>query len=272
MIRFPTIYSFGMYSDNNNFDLTAPSYCRNAPTKPFHRRSAWIVLKKLKERDTRLLLEIKAQDIERNLMTMKLFPLNGLLTKDQHEVFYMKPSRHIPRKTPTKTVIKELAYVMNTMLEKESNNTNGIAFLANMDDWEFGKHFETQYCYDFMKMLQGGRIPVRVQLFLIVNPKPWFKYVWSIMSPMLSEEFRAKVQMIPESLLVEYLADGYDQYLPDEMESGKAPTSTIVQNFVRHRLRVEHSMHVRVKPSMSSSFRRPKRKKILSSLFAAKGA
>ena len=202
---------------------------------------------------------------------MKLFPVPGLFTKNQLEAFYMKPSRHLPRTTPTRAVIKELAYIMNTMLEKESNCTNGIAFTANMNDWEFGKHFETSYCSHFMKMLQGERIPVRVELFLIVNPKPWFKYVWNIMRPMLSDEFRAKVHMISESLLVEYLANGYEQYLPDEMESGEVPTSSIVQNFVGHRLRVENSSQDQEQPRVSS-FRLPKRKKILSSFFVAKGA
>jgi hypothetical protein len=47
----------------------------------------------------------------------------------------MRPSRYVPKATSTRTIIDNLAYVMNTMVEKEHACSNGIGFLALMDDW-----------------------------------------------------------------------------------------------------------------------------------------
>jgi CRAL/TRIO domain len=90
-----------------------------------------------------------------------------------------------------------------------------------------------------MKMLQGHQIPVRVNFFLIVNPPDWFDKVWAMMRPMLSEDFRQKVRMLPESYLSEYLAHGYAVYLPNEMASGQADTEAIVNDFIACRQYIE---------------------------------
>jgi hypothetical protein len=90
-----------------------------------------------------------------------------------------------------------------------------------------------------MKMLQGHQIPVRVNFFLIVNPPDWFDRVWAMMRPMLSEDFRQKVRMLPEANLSEYLAHGYAVYLPNEMASGQADTEAIVNDFIACRQYIE---------------------------------
>merc|ERR1712125_313000 len=106
----------------------------------------------------------------------------------------------------------------------EKSATEGIAFLANMNDWTFTK-FSVSYCYEFMMMLQG-RVPVRVRLFLIMNP-------------MLAADFRKKVHIIPEAKLGEFLMDGYEDYLPDDFKSGKASTDDMVNDFIDYRKLVE---------------------------------
>jgi len=90
-----------------------------------------------------------------------------------------------------------------------------------------------------MNMLQGKTLPVRVNLFLIVNPPTWFNKVWSIMKGMLSEEFAKKVHMIPESQLSEHLATGYENFLPDDMATGQVCTHDLVRDFVQYRIFVE---------------------------------
>jgi hypothetical protein len=102
-----------------------------------------------------------------------LFPVPGLKSKDGHSVFYMMPARYFPAKTSTEEIIDNLAYCMNTMCDtSEKSSSEGIAFMAYMNDWKMS-NFSVSYCYQFMMMLQG-RIPVRVRLFLIVNPPGWF--------------------------------------------------------------------------------------------------
>ena len=123
---------------------------------------------------------------------------------------------------------------MHTMLEKERADCDGIGFLACMDDWSM-KNFDVDYCLQFMLGLQGFLYPVRVQLFLIVNPPSWFGGIWKIMKPMLVPSFRRKVKMIKESELPKYLQDDYVTYLPDDMSTGKANTEELVEDFVSYR-------------------------------------
>ena len=152
----------------------------------------------------------------------------------------MKPARYFPNKTSTEEIIDNLAYCMETMVEKEKACTEGIGFLANMDDWKMA-NFSVNYCYQFMMMLQG-RVPVRVRLFLIVNPPGWFDAIWTIMKPMLAPDFRKKVHMIPQTQLVDFLAAGYEEFLPDDVTGGKADTEQMVKDFVTFRKRYEQGM------------------------------
>jgi hypothetical protein len=83
--------------------------------------------------------------MERQLLTKTLFPVPGLKSMEGHDMFYMRPARYFPSETPAKTIIDNLAYVMNTMLENERPCTDGIGFLACMNDWtmrnfEVGSH------------------------------------------------------------------------------------------------------------------------------------
>ena len=109
--------------------------------------------------------------------------------------------------------------------------------MANMDGWKM-VNFSVSYCHQFMMMLQG-RVPVRVRLFLIVNPPSWFGKIWNIMKPMLAADFRKKVHMIPHTELSEHLMKDYMKYLPDDIEGGKVPTEDICKDFVAYRKFVE---------------------------------
>ena len=149
-------------------------------------------------------------------------------------MFYMRPARYFPKQTSTRTIIDNLSYAMHTILEKERPCRDGIGFLACMDDWTM-ENFNVDYCFQFMMALQGYIVPVRVQLFLIVNPPSWFGAIWKIMKPMLIPSFRKKVKMIKEKQLYKYLQDGFEEFLPDEMELGNADTDTMVEDFVAYR-------------------------------------
>uniref|UniRef100_A0A7S4JRV5 CRAL-TRIO domain-containing protein n=2 Tax=Odontella aurita TaxID=265563 RepID=A0A7S4JRV5_9STRA len=151
----------------------------------------------------------------------------------------MRPSRYFPSQTTTKDIIDNLAYCMDVMVEKEKACTEGIAFMANMADWGFS-NFSVSYCHQFMMMLQG-RVPVRVRLFLIVNPPGWFGTIWKIMKPMLADDFRKKVFMIPCSDLSDHLEANFQENLPDDIEIGKADTQGIVSDFIQYRKYVEET-------------------------------
>ncbi len=201
--------------------------CSPGPKK-FNAKTAWKVMKNF----DRKYLTLQATDMEDQLLTKTLFPIPGLKSADGHDMFYMRPSRYFPKKTSTKEIIENLGYCMEKMVDKEKACSEGIGFLAYMNDWKM-QNFSVDYCFQFMMMLQG-RVPARVRLFLIVNPPGWFDAIWKIMKPMLAKDFRKKVHMIPESDVGKFLADDYGAYLPDDMETGKAPTEPMVQDFIAY--------------------------------------
>lgn len=110
-------------------------------------------------------------------------------------------------------------------------------FCPALLDWKM-TNFSVNYCYQFMMMLQG-RIPVRVRMFLIVNPPSWFGKIWSIMKPMLAADFRKKVHVIPESELSKFLEKGYEKFLPQECKDGTVDTQALVEDFITYRKSVE---------------------------------
>jgi hypothetical protein len=157
----------------------------------------------------------------------------------QLPMFYMRPSRYFPRSTPIEEVIDNLAYIMLTMTVGDHDaQMNGIGFIANMNGWTFD-NFSVQYCSAFMSMLQGHVFPVHVELFLIVDPPTWFPAIWKIMKPMLSSNFRRKVNIVSQCDLHKYFLPGFEQFLPDEMGCGEAKTTDIVRDFITYRQHVE---------------------------------
>ena len=182
-------------------------------------------------------LELTAAVMEKQLLSKTLFVVPGLKSNEGHDVFYMRPGRYFPKETSTKTIIDNLAYCMQTMVEKEKACTEGIAFVANLTEWTMG-NFSVSYCLEFMKMLQG-KSPVRVRMFVIANPPSWFNVIWKIMKPMLAPDFRKKVHVIPQSQVGEFLMDGYPEFLCDDMEGGKANTDEMVRDFIAYRKEVE---------------------------------
>ena len=180
--------------------------------------------------------QLNAFDLQDQLLSKTLFPVPGLQTLQPYsDVFYMRPSRFFPKDTKTSDVINNLVYVMDHMTFK---NENGVAFIANMNDWTMS-NFSTEYCFKFMQVLQGRQFPAKVNLFLIVNPPSWFDKVWKIMKPMLSKGFRKKVHFTNEDELWTFLKVGYEEYLPDEFIDGKASTEQMVEDFVKYRKNLE---------------------------------
>jgi len=210
------------------------AYC-SPGEKKFNEKASWKVMKNFDRR----FLSLKAVDLEEQLLSKTLFPIPGLKTLEGgHDVFYMRPSRYFPSKTPTELIVDNLGYCMTSMQEgNEKSSREGIGFVANMDGWKMS-NFSVDYCLQFMNMLQG-KIPVRVRMFLIVNPPGWFGTIWSIMKPMLSKDFRKKVNVISETKLKKYLAEGFEEFLPDEFADGRASTDDIVKDFVAYRKSIE---------------------------------
>eukprot|EP00980_Cylindrotheca_fusiformis_P011564 scaffold2737_cov99-Cylindrotheca_fusiformis.AAC.10 len=100
-----------------------------------------------------------------------------------------------------------------------------------MDGWTMD-NFSMDYWRRFMHTLQGRAVPTKVELFLIVDPPSWFGKIWRIMKPMLSRSFSKKVRIIKQIKLRNYLQEGFEAYLPDEMDIGLKDTTRIVDDYV----------------------------------------
>ena len=166
------------------------------------------------------------------------FPVPGLKTRGGRDVFYLRPSRYFPRKAPTNNMIDLVVYVMNCMLEKEHGSIHGLGLVANMAGWTM-ENFSVSYWHKLLITLQGHRVPTRISVFLLVDPPSWFDSIWTIMKPMMSDDFQEKVAIVSSGDLERYLMDGYEQYLPDDMAVGKMCTKHIVKAFVSERKAIE---------------------------------
>lgn len=165
--------------------------------------------------------------------TKTLFPLVGLKTRrNDCDVIYMRPSRYFPsNKGKTSDLVDNLCYVLNDLSQTKEQCRNGVALVANMNDWTM-RNFSHDYCQQFLQALQGKQVPTKVQLFLIVNPPRWFGQVWRVMRPMLSKDFARKVYIIKERRLGDFLMDGYEQFLPDEFANGWKNTDEMLEDLL----------------------------------------
>lgn len=150
----------------------------------------------------------------------------------------MRPSRCAAKTAESRDVIHSLAYALNTMVEREAPCTQGVVFLANMDDFTMS-NFATDYWFQLMSILQGNLVPVRVNLFLIVSPPEWFGTILNIMKTMSTPDFQERLKMISEFELPQYLAAGYEEFLPNDMTTGEALTDELVGDFVEYRKAIE---------------------------------
>lgn len=57
----------------------------------------------------------------------------------------------------------------------------------------------------------------------------------------MAPSFRKRVKIVPERKIGSYLAPGYEQYLPDDMQTGLADTDAIINDFLIFRNFVERS-------------------------------
>lgn len=171
--------------------------------------------------------------VEAQLRTKTLVALPKLRSADGHEFLYMKPARFFPGKTDTADLIASLVYLLDHMTDHEDGMTQGIAFMANMEDWGYS-NFSVSYCRQFFETMQG-RFPVRVRTFLIINPPSWFGSIWRIIKSMISKEFAEKVHMPDYEGMKAFLHDDCSLAdLPDEF-GGELDVDEAIEDFIEYR-------------------------------------
>jgi CRAL/TRIO domain len=157
--------------------------------------------------------------------TQMVFPLSGMKTKDGHDCFYVRHSRFHPGQSSVEDAIDPLAYVMNSMCEKEANATNGIALISNFAGWKV-EQFSMEYFVLLISVLQSGAVPAVVTFY-------------AMMKRMMTPSFQRRVHFTPESRLGKYLKGGYQAYLPNEMATGCGIAREMVWDFYDARVHAE---------------------------------
>lgn len=172
--------------------------------------------------------------LQDSFVAKSLFPLSGLTTKKHDsQVVYTNPSRgdHSSRDSMTK-VLESLCYVMNDYSRTEQQCRDGIALITHLDGFE-REHFDEHEWHQFMTALQGGLVPTRVTLVLLVNPPAWFqKDVWRKLKSSMPSQFRRNVHAIVSDKLGDYLMEDYWTRLPSELPRGYRDADEIIEDYV----------------------------------------
>lgn len=162
------------------------------------------------------------------------FVIPGCCSRDGHQFLYMKPSKFTPGKEDLQELLHSLVYLMDCMAQDEQNATEGIAFMADMQDWKMS-NFGVKYAKAFFDTLQG-RYPLRVRMFLIVDPPSWFESVWKLIRPMMSNDFVAKTHIIHREELEAFVMG--PEHVPDAF-GGPIDVNAQLQAFIVERSKLK---------------------------------
>eukprot|EP00980_Cylindrotheca_fusiformis_P011555 scaffold2737_cov99-Cylindrotheca_fusiformis.AAC.1 len=182
-------------------------------------------------------LDLKMEgSLKDHFLKQMVFPLPDLRTrKGNAQVLYMRPSRYIAQSGTSSKLIENLCYVLNDMSNTKEECLNGVAVVMNMIGYE-ENNVDNEYWFQVMQVLLGNLVPTRVNLLLIVDAPSFFhSKVWKQTKPMLSESFLRNVHAIKSEKLSDYLMEGYEALLPDELAPGFRNTGEIVEDYVDFR-------------------------------------
>lgn len=178
-------------------------------------------------------LEMKSRMRSQFMATKLLFPLTGLTTKKHHsQVIYTRASRCKHADDDMTKILESLCYVMNDFSQTEEQCRNGVAIVTNMEGFQ-REQFDPQDWHQFLMALQGGLVPTKVTLVLLVNPPSWFeKDVWKKMKSSMLAQFRKNMHIITSDKLGDYLMEDYRAYLPTELDHGYRFADEVIEDYV----------------------------------------
>jgi hypothetical protein len=202
----------------------------------FNVKSAYKVMKHYADWSIKISLSSLTIDKVRRQLESQTLLIPGCISKDGHQFLYMKPGLYFPQgQEDLDELIRSLIYLLERMVEKEKSSTEGISFMANMDNWTMS-NFSINYAKTFFDTMQG-RFPCRIRLFLIVNPPSWFSMIWRLIRPMMSSSFASKVFLPTKEELPSFIQGNEDE-IPQEF-GGKLNTSEALENFIKYRYIIE---------------------------------
>mmetsp|Transcript_35597 Transcript_35597/g.86220 ORF Transcript_35597/g.86220 Transcript_35597/m.86220 type:complete len:266 (+) Transcript_35597:19-816(+) len=161
-----------------------------------------------------------------------VFPLPGLKTKDnKSEVLYYRQSRFMPSEARNQRLVDNICYVLNDMSQTEEQCRNGVVVVLNTKGFIDGRNHNEESISLFARALQGKLVPTKVRFALFVGATKRFENSWAQIKELLSPDYVKRFRFISEDKLQDYLMDGYEQYLPDELKGGCRDCIEIAEDY-----------------------------------------
>ncbi|XP_068814643.1 tyrosine-protein phosphatase non-receptor type 9 isoform X2 [Struthio camelus] len=110
---------------------------------------------------------------------------------------------HHPNKSVQHVVLQALFYLLDRAVESFETQRNGLVFIYDMAGSQY-TNFELDLSKKILNLLKGA-FPARLKKVFIVGAPVWFRVPYSIISLLLKEKLRERVQMVKMSELKEHL-------------------------------------------------------------------
>ncbi|XP_043379736.1 tyrosine-protein phosphatase non-receptor type 9 isoform X2 [Chelonia mydas] len=110
---------------------------------------------------------------------------------------------HHPNKSVQHVVLQALFYLLDRAVESFETQRNGLVFIYDMAGSQY-TNFELDLSKKILNLLKGA-FPARLKKVFIVGAPMWFRVPYSIISLLLKEKLRERVQMVKMSELKEHL-------------------------------------------------------------------
>ncbi|KAJ0029059.1 hypothetical protein NQD34_004056 [Periophthalmus magnuspinnatus] len=110
---------------------------------------------------------------------------------------------HHPNKTGNHVVLQALFYLLDRAVESFETQRNGLVFIYDMAGSNY-TNFELDLSKKILNLLKGA-FPARLKKVLIVGAPVWFRVPYNLLSLLLKEKLRERVQMVKTAELKQHL-------------------------------------------------------------------
>uniref|UniRef100_A0A8B9K3S0 Tyrosine-protein phosphatase non-receptor type 9 n=1 Tax=Astyanax mexicanus TaxID=7994 RepID=A0A8B9K3S0_ASTMX len=167
---------------------------------------------------------------------------------------------HHPNKTGNHVVLQALFYLLDKAVESFETQRNGLVFIYDMAGSNY-TNFELDLSKKILNLLKGA-FPARLKKVFIVGAPVWFRVPYNLLSLLLKEKLRERVQMVkmtdlrlhlPRDCLPEHLGgclaldvhDPVDELvgipLDDSSVHAPGPEAMRLPEYVAHLARAQRS-------------------------------
>uniref|UniRef100_A0AAY4CVL8 Tyrosine-protein phosphatase non-receptor type 9 n=1 Tax=Denticeps clupeoides TaxID=299321 RepID=A0AAY4CVL8_9TELE len=110
---------------------------------------------------------------------------------------------HHPNKTGNHVVLQALFYLLDRAVESFETQRNGLVFIYDMGGSNYN-NFELDLSKKILNLLKGA-FPARLKKVFIVGAPVWFRVPYNLLSLLLKEKLRERVQMVKMTDLRQHL-------------------------------------------------------------------